>query len=195
MSHRTHSSCILIHGIGNTVLNAPPHCQGQIYGSNNKIIFGKHTSDWHGNIFIGLPDMPVDSCSVIIGDNSTSNGVVIRICEDNTNVNIGSDCMFSSEIIIWASDTHTVTDLDGKIINIGKYVNIGNHVWVGMGATILKNTKIADNCIVGTRSVVAGKFEKSNCAIAGNPGKIVKENIDWEPSRLEKTESGLSEDA
>ena len=173
---------IFVHGVNNSVTNLPSTCRGYIYGNNNRIVFGDNAS-WCGNIFVGLPDVPVNDCCVIIGDGSTSNGVDMRICEDNTHIDIGKDCMFSSEVIMWASDTHTVINLESEIINIGKYIKIGNHVWVGMGATILKNTTIPDNCVIGTRSVVHGKFEKSNCAIAGNPGEIVKENIDWDRRR------------
>ena len=100
--------------------------------------------------------------------------------EDNVNISIGEDCQFSEKIIIWASDTHTITDMDGNVTNFGKYVTIGNHVWVGYGATICKNTKIADGCIIGTGAVVSGTFDKPNCVIAGNPARVVKENASWD---------------
>jgi len=108
---------------------------------------------------------------------------MLRILEDNTSVNIGEDCMFSTNINIWASDTHTITDLDGKIQNIGKFINIGNHVWFGDGVTVCKNTTIKDNTIVGTKAVVSGNIKTSNCVLAGNPAKVVKENVTWNRER------------
>jgi acetyltransferase-like isoleucine patch superfamily enzyme len=173
---------VKIFGKNNEIINQQQSCNCSIYGNNNKIIFGKNVH-WIGSIFIGLPDVPTDNCVVLIGDESSSNGTAIRICEDNTNIEIGSGCMFSAGISMWASDTHTITDMTGNITNIGKYIKIGKHVWVGMNATILKNTTISDNCIIGTQSVVSGKFNKSNCVIAGNPCKVVKENVNWDNRR------------
>ena len=175
----------IIQGVNNTIVNRPLTCIGYVYGNNNKIIFGKNTA-FCGDIYVGLPDMPINNCTVIIGDNTTANGVCIRVCENNTNVKIGKDCMFSSEISLWASDTHTITDIDGKITNVGKYIEIGNHVWVGYGANIAKNTTIADGCVIGMASVVSGKFDTENSVIAGNPAKIVKTGVKWDRRRPEQ---------
>ena len=43
-----------------------------------------------------------------------------------------------------------------------------------MNSTILKNTSIPDGCIVGCCSVVTKSFDMKNCAIAGNPAKILR---------------------
>lgn len=59
-------------------------------------------------------------------------------------------------------------------------IHIGNHVWVGAYASIMKNVYIADDCIVGWGSVVSGKFDTSNCVLAGNPAKLVRQGITWE---------------
>ena len=94
--------------------------------------------------------------------------------------------MFSSKIILWASDTHTITDMDGKITNIGKYIEIGNHVWIGYGVNIGKNTTITDGCVIGMSSVVSGKFDTKNSVIAGNPAKIIKTCVKWDRRRPEQ---------
>ena len=180
--YKKHAKSIFLKGSNNSVVNPQSTCKVYIYGTNNKIVFG-NVNSWIGNIFIGLPDVPVNNCSVFIGDNATSNGTDIRICEDNTSVEIGKDCMFSSEVKIWASDTHTIINLNTKTINSGRYVKIGEHVWIGFSATVLKNTQIADNCVIGTYGVVSGTFKQMNCVIAGNPGKIVKENVSWDRRR------------
>lgn len=154
-----------------------------IYGDNNIVKVGKHKYSDNLYVRIGVPDCYCNNCTVIIGDDFNCNGATMLLLEDNTNVNIGNDCMFSDQIMMWCSDTQTMTDLNGKIINIGKEIKIGNHVWIGFGATVLKNTRIPDNCVIGAGSLVAGKFDKPNCAIAGNPAKIVKENINWDRRR------------
>jgi len=56
-------------------------------------------------------------------------------------------------------------DIFGKI-------KIGNNVFIGINCTILPNTAIGDNCIVGAGSVVRGKFP-DNSVIIGNPAKIL----------------------
>lgn len=155
-----------------------------INGQNNRITVGKRKYRDDLNINIGTSDCPCNNCVVEIGDDFSCNGAGIRLLDDNTVVTIGNDCMFADKIQFWASDTHTIIDLKNKTIkNLGKLIQIGNHVWIGYGATILKNTIIPDNCVIGTNSVVGGKFEKTNCVIAGNPAKVVKENIDWDRKR------------
>lgn len=161
-----------------------------IYGDNNTVVVGPHKYHDDFRINIGTPDCHCDNCTVVIGNDFSCNGASMLLLEDNTTVKFGNDCMLSDLISIWPSDTHTMTDLDGKITNIGKSIKIGNHVWIGQGATILKNTTIASNCIVGTRSVVGGKYTKSNCVIAGNPAKIVKENVNWDRRRPKQYMSG-----
>jgi len=172
---------------GENIISLPENLRSKlsiyIYGKNNKISMDK--VDWfEGEIHIGMPDCPVNDCSVEIGKGTTSNGVIIRILEDNSEVKIGNDCQFSWGITIYCSDTHTITDMDGNITNIGKYVNIGNHVWVGMNAVIGKNISIPDGCVVGMCSVVTSKQKFfPNSIIAGNPAKVVKEKIKWDRLR------------
>ena len=88
--------------------------------------------------------------------------------------------MMSSNISIRTGDAHTVIDKKtGKLIT-PKDVTIANNVWVGLNATLLKNTYIPSNCIVGTNALVTEKFDKQYCAIGGNPAKIIKENVSWD---------------
>ncbi|HBE40452.1 MAG TPA: hypothetical protein DDW27_04490, partial [Bacteroidales bacterium] len=53
----------------------------------------------------------------------------------------------------------------GKII-------IGNNVHIGVNCTILPNTIIGDNCIVGAGSVLRGRFPGES-VIVGNPAKVL----------------------
>jgi len=56
-------------------------------------------------------------------------------------------------------------DLFGKI-------QIGNNVFIGINATILPNTIIGDNVIVGAASLVKGQL-RSNSVYAGIPAKYI----------------------
>lgn len=62
--------------------------------------------------------------------------------------------------------------LTGEIVGgVGK-VKIGNNVFIGMNATILMNTDIGDNVIIGAGSVVMGKVEP-NSVYAGTPARKI----------------------
>ena len=56
-------------------------------------------------------------------------------------------------------------DILGKII-------IGNNVHIGANCTLLLNTTVGNNCIIGAGSVVRGKFP-DNIVIIGNPAKAI----------------------
>lgn len=115
-----------------------------------------------------------------IGD-GTQIGQATFFLDERSGCLIGNDCMFSNGVTVWGADGHGIIDCAG-----GGYVNavnapvvIGNHVWIGFQSTILKESKISDNSVLGACSVLAKKFEEQNVAIAGNPAKIVRTNINW----------------
>ena len=112
--------------------------------------------------------------------------------EPNCNITIGDNCLFSFGILMRPSDGHTVYDLNTKKIYnraAGGGIVIGNHVWIGMRCSILKNTFLADDIVVGACSLLNKKFILTNCVIAGIPAKIKKQNISWDvldPTTFEK---------
>ena len=57
-----------------------------------------------------------------------------------------------------------------------KKTTIGKNCFIGARSIILPGVTIGDQVIVGAGSVVT-KDVKSNCIVAGNPAKIIKENI------------------
>jgi len=56
-------------------------------------------------------------------------------------------------------------DIFGKII-------IGNNVFIGINCTLLPNTIIGNNCIVGAGSVLRGRYP-DNSVIIGNPAEVL----------------------
>ena len=119
------------------------------------------------------------SCIEIGKGTTTEHNVNMQIAEDNMKIEVGNDCMFSSNISIWTQDWHKICDEKGQRINNAKNVKIKNHVWIGYDSKILKGVTIGNNNIIGTDTVVTKSFEDENVVIAGNPGKIVKKGINW----------------
>lgn len=118
-----------------------------------------------------------------IGAGSTFNHDCNFGASSGWNIDIGKDCMFSFDVVIQAGDSHALFLLDTKkrynLADSNKnIVKLGDHCWVGLRTTILGHTEIGNGCVIGAGSLVKGKFKQFS-VIAGNPAKIVKENIAW----------------
>lgn len=115
-------------------------------------------------------------------------GAEILTNQAGSKIEICEDCMIASGVRIVGCDGHTVIDSEtSEIINYQKdKCYIGNHVWLGDYCQIMKNAFIPDNSVVGAHSVVTKKFSNENISIAGNPAKIIRENINWRRDVLTK---------
>lgn len=82
--------------------------------------------------------------------------------------------MFSADVVIRTSNSHSIINELGKRINTGKSVEIGRHIWIGNNAIILKGSKIGENSIIGTMAVVAGKIRPQGGIAVGNQAKIME---------------------
>jgi len=124
----------------------------------------------------------VENARLNIGKNVSIESAEYVTFNSNAYCDICDDCMFSANIMLYNTDAHPVFDKDsGKVINKVKGITIGEHSWIGFGASILKNSFIPDNSIIGWKSVYSGKHNtKQFCAYAGNPAKCVKENVTWD---------------
>lgn len=133
----------------------------------------EHTHIW-GHI-------PGNGQSVFIGSGTFIRGASIFLT-GKTACHIGNNCLFSTDIDIKTTDSHTIRDRDnGQVINNQKHtLTIGDNCWIGQYVHITKNAKIPNNTIVGVASVVAKSFDEEYTCIAGNPAKVVKQNVTWE---------------
>lgn len=154
----------------------------KIQGSNNHIIIGDNTIIGHGCCIYVFGN----NCSLKIGNKcSFSHDDEILCQENNASIVIGNDCMFSHHINIRTSDAHAVYDLvSKKRVNRAKDIEIGNHVWVTAYCIIQKGSNVGDGCIIGTCSIVNHRISASripsNAIIAGQPAKVVKQNVQWD---------------
>ena len=55
---------------------------------------------------------------------------------------------------------------------------VGNNVTIYMGAKVIGNVHLSDNCVVGTCAVVT-KDVPAHAVVGGVPAKVIKENVKW----------------
>lgn len=151
-----------------------------ISGTGNKLIIDRGTR-WTEYGRIRIED---EYNTIVIGESCDFRGCFFACGDKNTSIFISRNCLFSANVVIRTTDGHSIINTSGLRINQGRNVKIGEHVWIGNGAVILKGSQIGNDCIIGTQSVVSGKYIPSNCVVIGNPSKIVKENVTWNKKRI-----------
>lgn len=93
---------------------------------------------------------------------------------------MGRDCMLSHNVTLQPSDQHDIFDVKtGLLLNTKRSITVGKHVWLGKGAYVGAGVNIADGAIVAANASVASDVPE-NAIVAGNPAKVVRENVAWE---------------
>lgn len=180
---------IKVFGDNNEIIIKKPHKETKslnisIYGDNCKVVIGEglfsreplyitmgQNHKFHGKIH---------NTQVEIGKNVWIEQAKIATFNSNNKISIGDNCMISSKVYFYNTDGHPIYDKDTeKLVNYVSDMTIGANCWIGYGATILKGVKLPNWTIVGWGSVVSKSIQKENCALAGNPARIVKEGLKW----------------
>jgi len=132
----------------------------------------------HGDVILyeGVGVRVTEGAKLSIGDHTYINRSASIDCTQE--ITIGDYCAISDNVQILDSDFHPIT-YNGKTSMMSKPVHIGNHVWIGRSAIILKGVTIGDGAIVGAGSVVT-RDVPARCLVAGNPARVIKENVEWE---------------
>ena len=121
------------------------------------------------------------TCKIGSDFSCTKSCIVLLHKEPNLSVTIGNDCMFGSNVILRTSDVHPIYDINtGDCLNYGGNISIGDKCWLATDVKVLKNVNIANNCVLGTGSIVTRSCEKENSIYAGSPAKLVKTDVIWE---------------
>ena len=119
---------------------------------------------------------------VEIGENNHIVDIFIDV-DKHSKIKIGNNCAFSWQTVLYPDDQHSILDMQNNILNKTPHeIIIGNHCWIGFGCKFLHNAQIQDNTIVGMNSLINKKFTESHIIIAGQPAKIIKNNIRWDLS-------------
>lgn len=179
---------IRINGKGNNILIKNPKTNTGLHifinGNHNYLTIEENCV--LKNLTVWIED---DANEVCIGENTLICGDTKLSCIEGCMITIGKDCMFSDGIEVRTGDSHSILSIEGKRINPSKSVAIGEHVWVGQGVTILKGACVSKDSILATMAVVTKAFTQEGVVLAGNPAKIVKENISWDVARLPMEEA------
>ncbi|NMY51565.1 acyltransferase [Pseudomonas sp. WS 5011] len=152
------------------------HCEIRIDGENNLVEIGARTRFSSGKIYL----RHTSGQHICIGVDTTVEGAYLLI-DEAASIDIGNDCMLSTDILIRTGDKHSIIDVEsGKRINPSRDVFIADRVWIGRDVQILKGTVLHQETVVGACSLVSKAFDEGNCVIAGVPAKIVKRGVRWD---------------
>ena len=173
---------ISVKGINNTIiikdLSRILNCTIYVRGNNNRITIGTKA-------FLEQNELHIedDNNEISIGEHTSTRGVHLNAIE-GTAINIGIDCMISSDTYFRTGDSHSIVDLYGKRLNFSENIFIGDHVWIGTNVLCLKGVYIPNHCIVGAGSLLTKKFTEENVIMVGNPARVVKYKTDWVRERI-----------
>lgn len=144
-----------------------------LYGNNNILVIQKGVRiKYHSSIYLN------GNAFFEIGQGSGIGSFETQF-KDGI-IKVGEKCMFSVGIVFRNDDGHRVFDKETNLqTNHPGDITIGNHVWVCKNASIIKKCSIGDNSIIAFGAVVTKGCE-AGCILAGNPAKVVKENISWD---------------
>ena len=113
---------------------------------------------------------------LFLEDGYCNTGTKIR-CKNK--ISIGKDVAIAHDVMIMDFDAHDILDVKGNVSNKpSEGISIGDHVWIGYKSSILKNVNIGDGAIIAAGSVVT-KSVPPRAMVAGNPARIIKENVEW----------------
>lgn len=115
---------------------------------------------------------------LIVGNKFAVSGSTSFVCSKE--IIVGHDVQFSWNSLVMDSDAHKIYDERGQLISNSGAITIGDKVWIAANVTILKNSVIGNNCIVGCDSLVNKPVLSDNCIIAGIPAKVVRKIYKWE---------------
>lgn len=166
-----HSASIYINN-GSVGFNSSPRVREPFPGMLEMLSNSSLTVNGNFHFLSGVHLIIRENAKMSIGS-----GYINRHCKIKCfhNISIGHNVAISENVSIWDSDVHEVIRNGSEIM---KPIKIGNHVWIGTNAIILKGVNIGDNSIIAAGSVVNRDIPK-NCLAAGNPARVIKENIIW----------------
>ena len=153
------------------------YCKFEIHGSRNEISIGNNCKLSGLRVYINSKRNRLEIGQNTIVNASKEQRTLFNPCEGGEII-IGEGCLFSNNIEIHTTDYHKIIVNETRL-NPPQNIYIGAHSWIGLQCLILKGTKLADNTIVGAKTLLNKEFAEPNTIIAGNPGRVLKSNVNW----------------
>lgn len=125
-------------------------------------------------IFPGIRLEAIDDGEIVIGDN-TAIEQNVHITSKGGILKIGKDCTILANSFVTNID-HDYRDVEKSILEQKVFLRttrIGDGCFIGAGSAIQAGTILGKHCVVGTNSVVRGKYP-DYCVLVGAPAKIIK---------------------
>jgi acetyltransferase-like isoleucine patch superfamily enzyme len=89
-------------------------------------------------------------------------------------IRIGEGVIIAHNVFIRDSDSHQLVGNREPT----QPIIIGDHVWIGLNSVVLKGVTIGSGSVIAAGSVVTRSIPEK-CLAAGNPAKVIRENINW----------------
>lgn len=116
------------------------------------------------------------NATISFGEHFSNTAGITIICANH--ITFGKNVLVSWDTMIMDTDWHALQDtITGEVKQVEKPIFIGSNVWICCRSTILKGSRIADGCIVAAGALISGKNDMANSIIAGNPAKIIRNNV------------------
>lgn len=115
-----------------------------------EVVLGDNVGVWFGTVIRG------DTSLITVGNGSNVQDGTMLHSDYGVPLTIGADCTIGHHAIL-----HGCT--------------VGNRVLVGMGATVLNQAVIGDECVIGANALVTeGKAFEAGSLIVGSPARAIK---------------------
>lgn len=156
------------------------NCEIRLDGHDNLIEIGDNVRFSSGKIYLRA----TRGQHIRLGAETTVEGAYLLV-DEASSIDIGRDCMLSTDIIIRTGDKHSIIDqVTGERLNRSRDVRIGDRVWIGRDVQVLKGAVLQAETVVATRSLVSRAFAEGNCVVGGVPAVMIKRGICWDRRML-----------
>ena len=147
------------------------------FRSERTVIDLRGRVEFNGRCKIGAGSrmMVATTGTLVFHDNFCNSSHLSIICFKK--IVFGTNNHFSWHTLVMDSDQHEVVDCTGQRVNEDAPVIFGDNVWCGCNTIVLKGTELCSDVMVGAGAVVHGHHTTPHVVLAGNPAKIVKENV------------------
>ena len=116
-----------------------------------------------------------DGATVRFGDRVVLNDCSLLTCYEEVTFGPGGGLAFNANLM--DTDLHPIGSGDNWSTHSAP-VHVGEHALVGSNAIVLKGVTIGDDAIVAAGAVVV-KDVPARSVVAGNPARVVKEDVTW----------------